>query len=113
MSLIVPRAGEGTIRKPNLNRARLEHTGGYTLAEATRVAGTLPPDVLHYRLGPFGSVLEEWPDQQREGESNNEPQRKHCCDGNRNFHASRLRIGAAPRNDLNRSFFWVYSFPLF
>jgi hypothetical protein len=26
----------------------LEHTGGYTPAEATRVAGTLLPDVLHY-----------------------------------------------------------------
>ena len=26
----------------------LEHTGGYTSAEATRVAGTLLPDVLHY-----------------------------------------------------------------
>lgn len=26
----------------------LEHTGGYTAAEATRVAGTLLPDVLHY-----------------------------------------------------------------
>jgi hypothetical protein len=26
----------------------LEHTGGYTTAEATRVAGTLLPDVLHY-----------------------------------------------------------------
>jgi hypothetical protein len=26
----------------------LEHTGGYTQAEATRVAGTLLPDVLHY-----------------------------------------------------------------
>jgi hypothetical protein len=26
----------------------LEHTGGYTKAEATRVAGTLLPDVLHY-----------------------------------------------------------------
>jgi hypothetical protein len=26
----------------------LEHAGGYTLAEATRVAGTLLPDVLHY-----------------------------------------------------------------
>jgi hypothetical protein len=26
----------------------LEHTGGYTPAEATRVAGTMLPDVLHY-----------------------------------------------------------------
>jgi hypothetical protein len=26
----------------------LEHTGGYTPAEATRVAGTLLPDILHY-----------------------------------------------------------------
>ncbi len=26
----------------------LEHTGGYTQAEATRVAGTLLPDVIHY-----------------------------------------------------------------
>jgi hypothetical protein len=26
----------------------LEHTGGYTASEATRVAGTLLPDVLHY-----------------------------------------------------------------
>ena len=26
----------------------LEHTGGYTPTEATRVAGTLLPDVLHY-----------------------------------------------------------------
>ena len=26
----------------------LEHTGGYTPEEATRVAGTLLPDVLHY-----------------------------------------------------------------
>ena len=26
----------------------LEHTGGYTAAEATRVAGTLLPDILHY-----------------------------------------------------------------
>jgi hypothetical protein len=26
----------------------LEHTGGYTSAEATRVAGTLLPDLLHY-----------------------------------------------------------------
>jgi hypothetical protein len=26
----------------------LEHAGGYTLAEATRVAGTLLPDILHY-----------------------------------------------------------------
>ncbi len=25
-----------------------EHTGGYTPAEATRVAGTMLPDVLHY-----------------------------------------------------------------
>jgi Domain of unknown function (DUF4331) len=28
----------------------LEHTGGYTPAEATRVAGTLLPDILHYDL---------------------------------------------------------------
>jgi hypothetical protein len=28
----------------------LEHTGGYTPAEATRVAGVLLPDVLHYDL---------------------------------------------------------------
>jgi hypothetical protein len=26
----------------------LEHTGGYTAAEATRVAGTMLPDILHY-----------------------------------------------------------------
>ena len=26
----------------------LEHTGGYTTADATRVAGTLLPDILHY-----------------------------------------------------------------
>jgi len=31
----------------------LEHAGGYTSAEATRVAGTLLPDVLHYNpTGP-------------------------------------------------------------
>jgi uncharacterized protein DUF4331 len=36
----------------------LEHTGGYTTEEATRVAGTLLPDVLHYDLARPASYPE-------------------------------------------------------
>ena len=39
----------------------LEHTGGYTPAEATRVAGTLLPDVLHYDPTAAGVLPEQWP----------------------------------------------------